>query len=277
MRYLVVLFGVALAGLGGCSSAPSAHDIETVYRFENLRKDVAQPAKGGVSKDEWATIRPILEKASARKIEVSRSGVRAYGAVELANYECRCVLRSLDDFVRVQSELEALSGGDDGERIETHLTQLGATYKSNFVLATVSVGVSGATAPGYRVRVYAAPGEAPVETMANYNGIWSAKVAIVPQSTWIYGVSEDPKGVVPPQYFRINATTRKQERVDEAEFVKQFPTAPPPGKAGNPGAGAPVTPANEEQRLRQQREKEDEAFRKRREEDDKRHGGTGSP
>jgi hypothetical protein len=280
MRYLLALFVIAIGVVAGCGSTPVVHSVETVYRFENLRKET-QAGAGKTARDEWLEIRPILQGASAKPIEVNRTGVRAFGSLEIANYECRCVLGSLDDLVRVQGELDALGARSDvdGERVETHLAQVRAVYKSNFVLATVNVAVSGATVAGNRVRIFAAPGEPPVETTANSSGIWSAKVSIVPQSTWIYGVSEDPGGRAPAQYFRINAATRKQERVEEAEFMKVFPPSaqPAPGKEEVREKNAPPTPSGEAERLREQRQRENEEIKRRRAEDEKRRRPAGTP
>jgi hypothetical protein len=275
---LFVTASVFACVMAGCESAPAVRNIDAVYRFENLRTET-RPGEGRPARDEWREIRPILERASAKKIDVSRSGVRTYGSLEFANYECRCVLRSLGDVVRVQSELDALRAGEGG-RVETYLAQLTATYKSNFVLATVSVGVSGATVAGNRVRIFALPWEPPVETTASSTGIWTAHVSVVPESTWIYGVSEDPNGKMPAEYFRINVSTRKLERVEESEFLRMFPPGGPgkaSGSAPREEGPAPSSASSEEQKLQERRRREDEEFRRRHQADDRKHGAAGSP
>lgn len=272
---VLIVLGVAAMWLGGCSDSGSAkRNVDAVYRFENLRTPT--PGAGGKSvpsgPDEWSPVKSILDRASAKPVTVNRFAVRTLGNVEIANYEAKCVLPTLVEFSKVQADIEALAAADrpGRERIETYLSGISATYKSNFVLATVNVTVSGAGVTGHRVRIHEMPGAAPVETTIGSGGTWSARLSVVPETKWVYGLSEDPAGKVPTRYFRVNVTTRAQERVEEAEFKKLFP----------PGAAAPArkpvlegekpSASRDDRAFQDIRKREDEEIRKRREEEDKR-------
>lgn len=272
MRPLPLLLLLAcLILLPACgSSAPARRNVEVLYRFENLRRpaDVKSTAK-----DEWLPIRIILDRAAAKPIQVTKSGVRTYGSLEIANYEARCILPTLDTFQSVQSQIEALASRNrSGERIETTLSSLAALYKSNFVLATANVSVNGASVGGHRIRLFTGPGQPSVDTVVEPNGSWRADLAIVPDTQWVYGLSEDPRDRVPTKYFRINLATRAQEPVAEAEFRRLFP----PNAPLAPASSRPATPSSarpapdhlrdaDAERLRKQREAEDAALQKRRE------------
>ena len=263
---LAPVFVVTL--LTGCDSAgPAKRNIEVVYRFENLRKQA--------SGDEWAAIKPVLDRASLRPVEVNKSRPRNLGSVEVATYEAKCVLPSLLEFEKVQADLEALAASEghagNKDRIETYLSRVNAVYQSNFVAATVNVAVSGASVSGHHIRIYGTPGEPPTETTAGYNGIWVVRLNVVPQTQWVYGLSEDPSGRIPTRYFKINVATRKQERVEEPEFLAMFAAsdkaaaaakvaaeAKPAAKSGVPSA------SSEDNALQETRRKEDEALRKKR-------------
>lgn len=282
MRLIVLMvLGMAACFLGGCSdSGPAKRNIDAVYRFENLRTPT--PGAGDKSilggPDEWSPVKSILDRASAKPVVVNRFAVRTLGNVEIANYEARCVLPTLAEFSRVQTDIESLGAADrpGRDRIETYLSGISATYKSNFVLATVNVGVSGAGVNGHRVRIYGAPGDAPVETTVGSSGIWTARLSVVPETKWVYGLSEDPAGKVPTRYFRVNVTTRAQERVEEAAFKKLFPPgAAAPAMKAVPESDRPGAPSasRDDRAFQDQRKREDEEIRKRREEEDKRlHG-----
>jgi hypothetical protein len=273
------------AWLGGCSdSRPSRRNIEVVYRFENLRKETGgDPKAAATGLDEWSSVKSILDRASTKPVTVNRFGVRTLGTLEIANYEAKCMIPSLVEFSNIQSDLEALGAADRAgrQRVETYLSQVSATYKSNFVLATVTVAVSGASVSGNRVRIYGMPGEAPVEATVGSTGIWSARLSVVPETKWVYGLSEDPLGRSPTQYFRVNVTTRQQERVEEKEFRKLFPPDAAPGKAAAPAEKSQPPSSSRDDRLFQERRKrEEEEIRKRREEENKRaqeaRSGTGN-
>ncbi len=284
MRLFAPFLLLALILLPACgSSAPARRNIEVLYRFENLRRpaDAKSPAR-----DEWLPIRIILDKAAAKPIQVTKSGVRTYGNLELANYEARCILPTLDTFQSVQSQLEALAVPDRaGNRVETTLSSLAALYKSNFVLATASITVNGASVADHHIRLFTGPGEPFVDTTANASGLWSAPLSIVPDTKWVYGYSEDPRDRVPTSYFRINLATRVQEPVSEAEFRKLFPPNAPVAPAGAKPAAAPAGPKPtldqqrdaDAQRLRKQREQEAEAIRKKREAEEQLRHPTPKP
>jgi hypothetical protein len=276
-----IVLGVTAAMLAawptGCAdSLPARRNIEVVYRFENLRK---QTASGAGAMDEWSAVKSILDGVSSRPVVVSRFGVRTLGTLEIADYEAKCLLPSLAEFGKVQADLEALGSGDHGgrrERVETFLNQVSATYKSNFVAATVNVGLSGAGVAGHRLRIYGMPGNPPVETTVGSSGIWVVRLEVVPQTQWVYGMSEDPAGRIPTRYFRMNVSTKQQERVEEAAFVKMFPPITP-GQAptskavpaAKPAAGGPAV-VQEDAALQERRRREDDEIRKRREAEEKR-------
>lgn len=248
------------------SAAPARRNVEVIYRFENLRK---QP-----SSDEWAAIKPILDRASTKPITVQRSGVRTVGTMQIANYEARCILPTLGAFERVQAELDTLAAREPrGSRIETYLSGVSATYKSNFVVATVNIAVSGVAVTGHRIRVFSAPGEPPVETTAGAAGVWVVRLAVLPQTQWVYGLSEDPSGRIPTRYFRINIATRQQETIQENEFTPLFvdtrPISASPARDDVDPARSAAESA-EDRAIRERREKEDEAYRKRRDEEERR-------
>lgn len=278
---VVMVLGVAAMWLGGCSdSGPAKRNIDAVYRFENLRTPT--PAAGGKNllggPDEWSPVKSILDRASAKPVTVNRFAVRTLGNVEIASYEAKCVLPTLAAFSKVQTEIEALGAADrpGRDRIETYLGGISATYKSNFVLATVNVAVSGAGVTGHRVRIYGMPGDTPVETTIGSGGTWSARLSVVPETKWVYGLSEDPAGKVPTRYFRVNVTTRAQERVEEAEFKKLFPPgAGAPARKAVPEGEKPSAPSasRDDRAFQDMRKREDEELRKRREEEDKRLRG----
>ncbi len=283
--FWAIAAGVTIICLCGCSdSGPAKRNIDAVYRFENLRTPT--PGAGDKSvlggTDEWSPLKSILDRASAKPVVVNRFAVRTLGNVEIANYEAKCVLPTLAEFSRVQADIESLGAADrpGRDRIETYLSGISATYKSNFVLATVNVGVSGAGVTGHRVRIYGMPGDAPVETTVGSSGIWSARLSVVPETKWVYGLSEDPVGKVPTRYFRVNVTTRAQERVEEAEFRKMFPPgAVAPAAKVVPEGDRPTTPSasRDDRAFQDQRRREEEELRKRRAEEDKRlRDGRGS-
>lgn len=282
-RNVLGLIAATLAvWLGGCSdSGPSRRNIEAVYRFENLRTTVADAKAGGAAAagiDEWTPVKRILENACGKPVQANRFAVRSLGTMEVATYEAKCVLPTFAAFNKIESEIESLGvpgGGSGRNRVETYLCQIGATYKSNFVQATVNVNVSGASVSGNRIRIYGIPGDFPAETTAGGGGIWTVRLAVVPETKWVYGLSEDPSGKIPTQYFRINVTTRQQERLEEAEFLKMFPkdAQPAPGKASaEPKAGDKATPgaSRDERTLDDLRKREEDDFRKRRDDEQKR-------
>jgi hypothetical protein len=267
-RTLAPLAVVAVASLGGCESGGSAaRNIEVLYRFEGLRQ--------GPGMDEWGAIRPVLEKNAVGGVKETRLDRRTLGGVQVATYEARVVLPSVRELERVQVDLERLGqGGRRGERTEVYLTQLGAVYRTNFVAATASVTVSGVGVRGHTVRLFSAPGQPAVETTINGSGVWVATLPAVPEGQWVYGVSMDGAGRVPPRYFRINVATRQQERVEEPEFLKLYPGAlGPPGATAAPGSPLPPRPAAaespEDRALRAKREAEDERLRKQREKEER--------
>ena len=275
---MMMAMGGAALWLGGCSdSGPVKRNIEAVYRFENLRTPTAGSGEKSVSggPDEWSPVKGILDRASAKPVTVNRFAVRTLGNVEIANYEAKCVLPTLAEFSKVQADLEALGEADrpGRDRIETFLSGVSATYKSNFVLATVNVGVSGASVTGHRVRIYGMPGDAPVETTVGSSGIWSVRLSVVPETKWVYGLSEDPAGRVPTWYFRVHVTTRAQERVEEPEFRKVLPPGvSAPAAKGVPEGERPTTlsSSRDDRLIKDQRRRENEELRKRREVEDKR-------
>jgi hypothetical protein len=61
-----------------------------------------------------------------------------------------------------------------------------------------------------------------MKVTAGRGGLWTAKLNVIPEERWVYGVATDPVGRDKPAYFRVNVTTRQQERVDPAEFNKMF-------------------------------------------------------
>lgn len=284
MRAMIglIVAGFVGVGLGGCAdSGPARRNIDAVYRFENLRTPATGASVGGAPvQDEWAPIRTILARASSKPPTVTRTAIRPLGNVEVANYEAKCLLPSLMEFSKVESDLEALGQADrpGRERIEAYLSQIVATYKSNFVLATVSVSVSGAGVAGHRVSVYGVPGQPPVTTTINPGGTWSARLAVVPEAKWVYGASEDPSGVVPARFFRLNVTTRVQERVEEKEFRQMFPPvkegapAPPPppatsaDRAERADRASPVGDSRDRRDLDAKRRIDEATIRARREE-----------
>jgi len=266
LALLLVLVAIILTGCE--SSGPAQRNIEVVYRFQNLRKQAAGAPAAEKGSDEWSRVRPILDHASVKPIQVDRSHVRTLGMLEVADYDAICVLPSLAEFQKVQADLEALGASDSGgERIETYLSQVTVVYKSNFVAATANIVVSGASVMGNRVRIYGAPGSAPIETTVGSNGIWTARLDVVPQTQWVYGSSEDPSGRSPPKYFRVNIGTKQQERVEPAEFQKLFPPAKPApssAKSADHPKAEPPSAARDDQQSRDQRLREDEEFKRRR-------------
>jgi hypothetical protein len=251
------------------SSTPVRRNVEVIYRFENLRR----PADAkSTARDEWLPIRAILDRAAAKPIQVTKSGVRTYGNLEVANFEARCTLPTTDVFQSVQAEIEALNVPDRRDRVETTLSSLAALYKSNFILAAATVTVTGASVAGHHIRLYPGPGMPAVDTNADSSGLWTAPIAVVPDTQWVYGFTEDPQARVPTKYFRINLATRAQEPVDEGEFLRLFPpnapaapsSSKPPSASNSKSTGDQLRNADAE-RLRKQREAEDAAVRKRRE------------
>ncbi len=267
------------AVLGGCShDGPSRTNIDVVYRFENLRTPVLDakvkaPAAGGT--DEWSPVRRILEDACGKSVQVNRYAIRSLGTMEVATYEAKCVLPTFDTFNKIESELEALGSPGGKGRVETYLCQMSATYKSNFVQATVNVTVSGASVGGNRVRVYGIPGDPPAETVVGSGGIWTVRLPVVPDTKWVYGLSEDPGNRIPTRYFRINVTTRQQERVEEQEFLKMFPKVPQGGPSksaaeSRPAEKAAPSASRDDRAFQDQRKREEDELRKRRDEEEKR-------
>jgi hypothetical protein len=271
--------------LPACGSpAPARRNIEVLYRFENLRRPA--DAKSTTVKDEWLPIRLILDRAATKPLTVTKSSVRTYGNLELANYEARAVIPTLDTFQSVQAQLEALATtGNRDQRVETTLSSLAALYKSNFILATANITVSGASVAGHHIRIYTGPGEPYVDATADSGGFWTAQLTIVPDTKWVYGLSEDPNDRVPTKYFRINLATRAQEPVPEAEFRKLFPPNAPIAPAGSKPSksSAPSSSSLDQQRdadaerLRKQREAEDAAIQKRREAQDQSRPASPKP
>ncbi len=240
---LVVLAATLGMGVGGCSdSGPTRANIDAVYRFENLRTPLRDAKGSSTGPDEWSPVLKVLEDACGKSVKVYRSGVRSLGTMEVATYEARCTLPKFETLTTIESELEALGVAGGRDRVETYLCQVNSTYKSNFVQAAVNMTISGVSVSGNRIRIYGAPGEPPAETTAGYGGVWTVRLSVVPETKFVYGLSEDPTGKIPTRYFRMNVATRQQDRMEEAEFLKMFPKAAPGAPKDSPKAaekGAP--------------------------------------
>lgn len=254
---------VASGAGGGCESSGSAkRNVDVVYRFENLRKSPTV--------DEWAAVKAVLDRRSTRTVDARPTSTRTIGNLQLQTYEARVVLPSVRELEKTQIELEALAQrtGRSAGRVEVFLTQVRADYRTNFVAATSATTVSGIAPRGHRVRLFVGPGAPPIDASVGASGLWKAELAVVPPDGWVYGVSEDPASTVPPRYFRVNISTKAQERVEEAEFVRLFP---PEAARTQSGTGTravqppkPTTSADE-RRLEDQRRREEEELKRRRE------------
>lgn len=256
---------LALLGFAGCESSGSAkRNVDVVYRFENLRKSPTV--------DEWAAVKSVLDRRSTRTVEAKPTSTRTIGNLQLLSYEAWVVLPSVRELESTQMELEALAqrSGTSAGRVEVFLTQVRAEYRTNFVAATTAITVSGIAPRGHRVRVYVGPGSPSMDASVGSSGVWKAELAVVPPDGWVYGVSEDPMSAVPPRYFRVNISTKVQERVEEGEFLKLFPPGEMKGSdaAGRRGATTPRrAQSTDERRLEEQRRREDEEMKRRREQE----------
>ncbi len=270
---LLLLACTLLTGLlCGCESTGSAkRNLQVTYRFENLRKSPTT--------DEWAAVKAVLDRRSVRSVDARPTNSRTIGNLQLFTYEARVVLPSVRDLEQVQIDLEALARGSarpgPGGRVEVFLTQLQADYRTNFVAATTTTSVSGVAPRGHRVRVMAGAGLPAIETRVNSSGVWRAELPVVPPDGWVYGVSEDPEGVVPSRFFRLNVSTKAQERVDEAEFRRLFPAdgsapADRPARRTSPTTPAPAVRSQDDRQLQEQRRREEEELKRRREQEQRR-------
>lgn len=268
---MVVGAMLALAGgsiaCGGCESSGSVkRNVDVVYRFENLRKSPTV--------DEWAAVKAVLDRSSTRTVDARPTSTRTIGNLQLQTYEARVVLPSVRELEKTQIELEALAqrAGRSGGRVEVFLTQVRADYRTNFVAATSATTVSGIAPRGHRVRLFVGPGAPPIDASVGASGLWKADLPVIPPDGWVYGVSEDPLSAVPPRYFRVNISSKVQERVEEAEFVRLFP--PEPAQTGG-GSSTRVVPAppratgSDERRLQEQRQREAEELKRRREQENR--------
>lgn len=208
--------------LSACSSGNSSlSDVPVSYRFENVRTDAKS--------DELIAIKGILEEHASKPVEVNTGTARTVDGVQIRTITARIVVPSLAAIDAIQADLEEyIADSDPTDRPEWSLVDLNVAYRSNVVAAAVSAMISGFATAGYGVKIYTMPDQPPVSTKAAKNGLWTAKITTMPESGWVYGVATDPTGRDKPAYFRVNTTTKRQERVDPSDFESMFPPPPPP-------------------------------------------------
>jgi hypothetical protein len=263
VKRLLLAIGLTTATLAGCESGSALTSVPVTYTFENVRTDPAR--------DEWGAIREILRKRGSGEPTVSSSESRTVGSMKIANYRAAVVLPNLKALDAIQQDLESLAEGrDENARSRFTLVSLNAGYRSNVVAATASTMISGFATPGYRVKVYAAPGDAPATVSAGRGGIWTVRLEGEPVSGWVYGVAEDPAGKDQPAYFRVNILTRAQERVDAATFAKVVGVEgkAPAAKSQTPVGETDQARDHERQTIEAKRKAEDEARRRKLEQED---------
>lgn len=250
------------AFLSGCESGSAVRNVAVTYTFENVRTEPGN--------DEWRAIREILARRAAGEPKFTTSDTRTLGAMKVANYRATVTVPQLKTLDAIQSDLEALAEGDERTRSRFTLVSLSVGYRSNVVAATASTLVSGFATAGYRVKLYAVPGEPPQVLTAGRNGMWTTRVDSAPVGGWIYGVAEDPQGRDQPAFFRVNVLTRVQERVDAATFQKVHGSPDRSATNASPAAArAAETPTDDESRaIEARRRAEDEARRRRIEQED---------
>lgn len=207
----------------GCTgTAPTMRNVAVEYRFENVRD--------APDSSEWERIKAVLARyVKSVNGEVIRE--RSVGKTNIRTYRARLVLPDLSAVAAIHADLEALRQSPrPAERLDFRFDGLAASYRSSFVTAGVSTLVSGFTVEKNIVRLFTEPKGPPIETIQGQGGMWSARLQGVPADKWVYGVSEDPKGLLPPRYFRVNATTLQTESLDESEFVRWYGSSvKPPG------------------------------------------------
>ncbi len=218
MRKPLTAFHIAgLAGsvmlAAGCTSTAPARAVPATYRFDAVRS--------GGGADEWSAIRDILQKHSTTKIVEERRRRASMGVNEVSDYRATLTLPNMAAADQINTEVAALASGPAQMEFGLVDTQIG--YRGNTVAAGVTLFVSGFATQGNRVRLFPGATADPIELTAGRNGLWSAKLTSAPDDGWLYGVSEDPSGKVRSRYFRVNVSSQKQERVDEAEFWRRFP------------------------------------------------------
>lgn len=193
-------------------------NVSVEYRFENVRE-----APGA---SEWARIQSVLNRyVKVVNGEVIRE--RRVGDASFKTYRARLVLPDLATLESIHFDLDALRlSPRSEERLDFRFDGLTASYRSSFVTAGVSAVVSGFTVEGNNVRLFTEPKGEPVSTNNVGAGMWSARLKSVPAERWVYGVSEDPKGLLPPRYFRLNVSTLQTENLDQGTFESWYGGSP---------------------------------------------------
>jgi hypothetical protein len=185
-------------------------NVSVEYRFENVR--IAP------SSSEWATIEGVL-KRYVKTVEAEVVKERRVGDTSFRSYRTRIVVPDLAAFESIHADLEALRLSPRSEqRVDYRFDGITAAYRSSYVTAGVSAVVSGFTVEGNRVKIFTQPKGEAIATNTVRPGMWSARLDGVPEERWVYGVSEDPKGVLPRRYFRVNVTTLQTENLEQSAF-----------------------------------------------------------
>lgn len=228
----------------GCESGSALRNVEVTFRFENVRRQQGL--------DEWTSIRPILEAHSVRPVVDNQKppqqprdtpkpgdGASPSQRNDIRTVQASVVIGSLNDLDKIQADLEDLSQTRiRGERVQFSLVGLSATYRSNAVAAIATVTISGVASPGFLIKLYAGVGGVPLRTTAGGGGLWSVRLASVPDERFVYGVSLDPSRKVQPRYFRVNVSTLRQEAVEEEEFLGRHPAGADPAEGLKAPLGA---------------------------------------
>ena len=229
---LVLAVSLAMClNAGGCSGSKAGEgNIAVTMRFENVRR---QPGAGGI--DEWAQIARVLSRHSEQPVKPRFSSPRRLDNAELRDVSAVVVVSKFAALDDIRSDLNDLAttriGGESdwlttiglkerkgGQTIDFSLLSADVSYVSGFVTSDVSVVISGHTARGNVVRLFLKPDQPPLAVTANSSGVWSARVSVLPETKYIYGVSEDPAQRTRPKYFRISTSTLKHENITESEF-----------------------------------------------------------
>lgn len=189
-------------------------NVSVEYRFENVR---ILPAPS-----EWDRVEGVL-KRYVKTVEAEVVRERKAGETTVRTYRTRLVVPELGTVASIHADLEALRQSPRAaERLDYRFDGLTVGYRSSFVTAGVSTLISGFTVEGNIVKLYTQPRGDAIETNKLRAGMWSARLDGVPADKWVYGVSEDPKGVLPRRYFRVNASTLQTEALEESAFTAWY-------------------------------------------------------
>ncbi|MBI4716889.1 MAG: hypothetical protein HY763_03725 [Planctomycetes bacterium] len=230
----IVLFTATLVTSGCTPASVEITNVPITMKFENVRR----VGSGDKQADEWTELAKVLaEKAVQREgkpalrvvdpdpnpTDASTSpktlpGTDIYVRPVLAEF----VVPRLRDVEAIHAQIIALRKRKTKgpiERVDFELLERSAQfrYKSNYIIASLRITLSGLTTPNASVTLLLLDGRSE-EFTVGADGRWSREIVMYPNRKWVYGYSvEKESGVT--KHFRLNVFTQTQELISKDEYL----------------------------------------------------------